>query len=39
MGDTVDMPVFRWVHEYLSVSNKGLDMLLDYLKTSLEVMR
>ena len=35
----VDMLVFRWVHEYLNVSNKGLDMLLDYLKTSLEVMR
>ncbi|CAF0771370.1 unnamed protein product [Didymodactylos carnosus] len=28
-----------WVHEFLSNSNKGLDVLLDYLKTSLEVMR
>jgi len=30
---------FRWVHEFLNPSNKGLDVLLDYLKTSLEVMR
>ncbi|CAF0902187.1 unnamed protein product [Adineta ricciae] len=28
-----------WVHEYLNPNNKGLDVLLDYLKTSLEVMR
>ncbi|CAF1327598.1 unnamed protein product [Adineta steineri] len=28
-----------WVHDYLNTTNKGLDVLLDYLKTSLEVMR
>ncbi|CAF0872036.1 unnamed protein product [Adineta steineri] len=28
-----------WVHEFLNTNNKGLDVLLDYLKTSLEVMR
>jgi hypothetical protein len=30
---------FRWVHEFLNMYNKGLDILLDYLITSLEVMR
>ncbi|CAF0853423.1 unnamed protein product [Rotaria sordida] len=28
-----------WVHEFLNSHNKGLDVLLDYLITSLEVMR
>ncbi|UJR33234.1 hypothetical protein I4U23_020689 [Adineta vaga] len=28
-----------WVHEFLNKHNNGLDVLLDYLKTSLEVMR
>ncbi|CAF3845720.1 unnamed protein product [Rotaria sp. Silwood1] len=28
-----------WVHDFLNQSNKGLDVLLDYLKTSLELMR
>ncbi|CAF2626482.1 unnamed protein product [Rotaria sp. Silwood2] len=28
-----------WVHEFLNSYNKGLDVLLDYLITSLEVMR
>ena len=29
----------RWVHEFLNKYNQGLDVLLDYLMTSLEVMR
>ncbi|CAF3806487.1 unnamed protein product, partial [Rotaria magnacalcarata] len=28
-----------WVHDFLNLTNKGLDVLLDYLKTSLELMR
>ncbi|CAF0730840.1 unnamed protein product [Adineta ricciae] len=28
-----------WVHEFLNKNSNGLDVLLDYLKTSLEVMR
>ena len=30
---------FRWVHEFLNSYNNGLDVLLDYLMTSIEVMR
>ena len=30
---------FRWVHEFLDSRHEGLDILLDYLITSIEVMR